>query len=124
MLKKNKNRNTEEYYQIFIYGVVFYVIFFIILHTDLIHDNFFNVFLREYILYIMVLDGGFLIYDYINLKQIGENKNNKENETESDIESLSEKLDLDSEIESEKDIKISHQSSESASVLISDIAIL
>ncbi len=123
MLKKNNNRNVDEYYQIFIYGVIFYVFFYIILHTDMIHDNFFNVFLREYILYIMVLDGGFLIFDYINVKQMGEKKNTKEIEIESETDILSEKLDLDSDVESEKDIKISHQSSDSVSVLVSDIAI-
>lgn len=118
-----KHPNTiEEYYQIFTYGIVYYILFYIIINSDMIHDNFFNNFLRDYILPIMVLDGGYLIYKYISLKQKLETSNNIAKEKDDDTEStISEKIDL--ELDTENDIKISHHSSDTSSLLMSDIAI-
>lgn len=120
MFKKDKKHTVDDYYQIFIYGVVFYIAFFIIINTDLVHDNFFNNFIKDYILYIMVLDGGYLIYEYINLKQSTEKKKEIDSDTDSDT---TEKIDLNLDLDSDNDIKISHQSSDTSSILISDIQI-
>jgi hypothetical protein len=115
--------DIQTYYKIFIYGCVVYFAFYIILHSGIIDDNKVNKFIKDYFLYFVVIDGGYLTYHYLDFKHNKDSsvkiKNDKKSKKSG--HDIFKKDDEQSDIFSEtNNIKISHQSSNESSILFSN----